>query len=131
MSYTLGQAAKATGLTKPTISKAIANGKISAIKQDNGSYSIEPAELHRVFPPVSVDSKETGSALPLETLPAVNADNGLHLLVETLREQLADLRQDRDHWREMAERSTRLLAAPAKPRRSWWPFGGSNDGGGN
>ncbi len=130
MPYTLGQAAKATGLTKPTISKAIANGRISAVKQDNGSYSIDPAELHRVFPPLSLASKETPASLPLETPSSVNADNGLRALVETLQEQLADLREDRNHWREMAERTTRLLEAPAsdaKPRRSWWPFGKAND----
>jgi hypothetical protein len=27
--------------------------KISAIKNEDGSYSIDPAELHRVYPPVS------------------------------------------------------------------------------
>jgi excisionase family DNA binding protein len=59
MPYTLGQAAKATGLSKPTLSEAIKKGKISAVKNENGSFSIDPAELHRVYPPVaSPASKE-------------------------------------------------------------------------
>ena len=53
MSYTLGEAARAVGKSKGTISKAIKSGKISAVKQENGSFRIEAAELHRVYPPVS------------------------------------------------------------------------------
>jgi excisionase family DNA binding protein len=34
--YTLGQAAKATGLSKPTISEAIKKGRISARKNESG-----------------------------------------------------------------------------------------------
>ena len=52
MSYTIGQAAKATGKSKPTISRAIKSNTISATKNDDGSFTIDPAELHRVFPPV-------------------------------------------------------------------------------
>ena len=51
--YTLGQAAKATGKTKTTISNAIKGGRISAQKNDSGHYQIEVSELHRVFDPVS------------------------------------------------------------------------------
>lgn len=51
MAYTLGQAAKATGLSKPTLSDAIKKGRISASKDDFGRYQIDPAELHRVYPP--------------------------------------------------------------------------------
>jgi predicted site-specific integrase-resolvase len=45
MSYTLGTAAKAVGKSKATISKAIKSGRISATKHDNGSYTIDAAEL--------------------------------------------------------------------------------------
>src|SRR5215472_12734694 len=50
MSYTLGQAARATGKTKPTIARAIKLGRLSASRADDGSYLIDPAELHRVYP---------------------------------------------------------------------------------
>lgn len=50
MRYTLGTAAKATGKSKTTLQRAIVSGYISAIKLENGGYSIDPAELHRVFP---------------------------------------------------------------------------------
>ena len=50
MVYTLGEAAKATGKSKATISKAIKNGRISAIKDEVGTFQIDPSELHRVYP---------------------------------------------------------------------------------
>jgi hypothetical protein len=53
MAYTLGEAAKATGISKASISRAINSGRISAIKNEGGSFSIEPVELHRVYPPKS------------------------------------------------------------------------------
>ncbi|WP_071797496.1 hypothetical protein [Natronohydrobacter thiooxidans] len=53
MKYTLSEAAAATGKNKATIQRAIKSGKISAPKGDNGSYEIDPSELHRVFQPVA------------------------------------------------------------------------------
>src|SRR5271154_5109910 len=60
MAYTLVEAAKATGISKAGLSRAIKRGAISAEKQENGSYKIDPAELHRVYPAVTdVHPKET------------------------------------------------------------------------
>lgn len=50
MSYTLGQAAQATGKSKMTIQRVIKKGVISASKTDSGEWKIDPAELHRIFP---------------------------------------------------------------------------------
>ena len=47
--FTLGTAARHVGKSKPTISKAIKDGKLSATKI-NGVYQIDPSELSRVFP---------------------------------------------------------------------------------
>jgi hypothetical protein len=60
MVYTLGEAAKATGKSKATISKAIKSGRISAKKGDTGAFAIDPSELHRVYPlTVEDEQKET------------------------------------------------------------------------
>jgi hypothetical protein len=53
MAYSLKQAGEATGRTKPTILRAIQTGKISAKKNEMGEWEIEPAEFHRVYPPVA------------------------------------------------------------------------------
>jgi excisionase family DNA binding protein len=65
MTYTLGMAARATGLSKSTIHRAIKNGRISATRTDAWSFAIDPAELHRVFPPAQDEiSSGNGSVTP-------------------------------------------------------------------
>ena len=87
MPYTLGQAAKATGRSKPTIQRAIKNGSISASKAIDGSYEIDPAELHRVFPPAN----DTGNAEQhLKQSDTPSDTNALQREVGVLRERLAD-----------------------------------------
>ena len=54
MKHSLTSAATATGISKSTIYRAIKSGKMSAIFED-GVYKIDPAELHRVFSPVSME----------------------------------------------------------------------------
>jgi hypothetical protein len=50
--YTLKQAAAATGRERTTLLRAIQGGKLSATRDEaTGSWLIEPAELHRVYPP--------------------------------------------------------------------------------
>jgi hypothetical protein len=48
--FTLNEAAKETGRSKGTISKALNNGKLSYISKTKSGYQIEPEELFRVFP---------------------------------------------------------------------------------
>lgn len=50
--YSLSGAAEATGLTRQGILAAIRRGTISAHKNALGQWAIDPAELHRVYPPV-------------------------------------------------------------------------------
>ena len=57
MKYTLGTAAKATGKSRTAILRAIKTGKISALKDENGHYQIDPAELFRVYIAVTDNSK--------------------------------------------------------------------------
>ena len=80
MSYTLGDAAKAVGKSKTTLHRAIKSGKISAIKSEDGSYSIDPSELHRVFPPVT-------AVIPTDTFLRNDTERQSNTL-ETLRIQL-------------------------------------------
>src|SRR3954454_19053233 len=72
--YTLGTAAKATGMAKSTIHRAIKRGIISARPtMDGRGYEIDPAELHRVYPPVAPN----GSAEPAterHATPSLNTE---------------------------------------------------------
>ncbi len=105
--YTIGQAAKATGKSKSTISAYIKKGAISAQKNANGSYSIDPTELQRVFPP---GVSENGSSEPKTNYAEVK--NGyLHDEIECLHEQLTCKDSVIDDLR-------RRLAEPEEQRKS-------------
>ena len=123
MRYTLGTAAIATGKSKTTIQRAIAKGLISAEKVVGGGYSIDPAELHRVFPMANIDTVSCDPKLdttrPRDETPELRAKiDGLEAMLAREREALQEVRADRDAWKQQA---TALLAAPQK-RRRWWPF---------
>ena len=67
---TLGQAAKMTGKSKPTISKAVKDGRISGKKGKDGVFQIEVSELLRVYPAKSEEktnplvlTKDMGNAV--------------------------------------------------------------------
>ena len=75
MKYSLSDAAEATGKNKTTIQRAIKSGKISARKGASGAYEIDPAELHRIFPPATTQPdaqhhKSNGTQQPLVALEA-------------------------------------------------------------
>ena len=127
MAYTLGEAAKATGISKASISRAINSGRISAVKNESGAFSIEPVELHRVYPP---KSSATDSGTPSETVRNTEGNVGntsdfnvlqarLDAALEQLRDRdgtIGDLRQRLDRSdeerREAQARVIGLLAGP-------------------
>ena len=121
--YTLGTAATAAGLSKSTIHRAIKAGRISATKNDTGDWSIDPAELHRVFPPVTDEPVplERDATPKLEAMVAkLEAEiTALKGVSDLLRSQLVDVRTDRDAWREQAARLA-LPAPEVEPRLPWW-----------
>ena len=47
---TLGQAAKLAGLSRSTLSQAIKDGRLPALREDDWVYRIDPRDLSRVFP---------------------------------------------------------------------------------
>ena len=144
-SMTLSQAAKVSGKSKSTLSRAIKMGRLSATRLEDGNFSIDPAELFRAYPatpsnPYDERHIEQGATpIPAELQNRISM---LELLLEKERETVArereisarereisaDLKEDRDRWRQQA---TSLLAdlrpqlaepAPPARRRAWWPF---------
>jgi hypothetical protein len=123
---TLTDAANAAGVAKSTIWRAIKAGRISATRTVIGSYQVDAAELFRVFPPtqqndptkqVATGIEPAGTAVQEAQIAALKDISGL------LRDQLEDLRKDRDAWRGQAESNQRLLI-DARKRRSLFSWGG-------
>ena len=123
MTYTLGQAAKATGKSKPTISRAIKKGTISAVKDRMGQYSIDPAELHAVYPPLPSASNDTGKYVTSVTTSHIKVlQREIELLREILEkeEQATAKAEDREtHWRKLAENSMAQLEDGRKRQGLW------------
>ena len=140
MSYTLGEAAKAVGFSKPTLSRAIKNGKLSASRLDDGSYSIDAAELERWK---DANGHRNGDvkriATPAETPETPSETSALQAEVEKLRAQVQSDQRERgfleqriEDLKERADRAERkedqlhaLLVdlrpqAVAEPRKGFW-----------
>lgn len=112
--FSLTQAAKEVGKSKPTISKAIKTGRLSAKKVGNG-YQIEAAELFRVYP------KETVNPTIKET-PEDNRVALLELEARMLREQLEREKETTDDLRGRLDRAERLIEdhRPPPGRKWFW-----------
>ena len=132
--HTLGTAARATGMAKSTIHRAIKKGVISARPtMDGRGYEIDPAELHRVYPPVAPNGSAEPAAERHATPPSnteleiklarAEADlNALKQVLEIERRRSEELRVERDRWAGIAESSQRQITHLAEQRRSWWPW---------
>lgn len=143
MQYSANQAAEATGKNVATITRAIKSGKLSATKDTSGAWQIDGAELSRVYPlraqtlqlptmqrdvPFPQGDNFTEANALREELAALRERDKLKdTILENYAAQVADLKEDRDKWRQQA---TNLLAnqevelavpAPVK-RRRWWQF---------
>ena len=132
MSYTLGQAARAVGMSKTSILRSIRAGRISAGRDEFGQWAIEPCELHRVYPPLTDD---TGTGNGTEERGVTGGGTAFaeacvrgelaEARLSDFRSMLDDIREQRDRWQQQAERlATRAITdqreepAPAQPH-SW------------
>lgn len=130
--YSLRTAAEAVGVGKPAILKAIQKGRISAQKNETGQWQIDPAELHRVYPPVPGTTSGTGSGEREETPEKDNGNSILQREIDLLKEErvrerqqfeatIDDLRRRLDEEASERRKLTALLT-DQRPRRSWWRF---------
>lgn len=126
---TLGAAAKQLGISKPTLSKAISKGQLSAARRDDGSFAIDPSELvrwwdnvkHRFQPHTVVElqpathssGEETASTDVVADWQHEHHGNGgnevatrlaaLEAEVRGMRELLAEVKASRDTAQETAD----------------------------
>jgi len=112
--FNLVEAADAVGMSKNGILKAIKRGAISASRTNAGGWSIDPAELHRVYPPKAT---EVTPANPVDTV--LTEVRGRLAAAE---QTIDDLRRRLDReGEERRQAQTQLMALLADQRRpSWW-----------
>ena len=100
---TLGQASKLCGKSKPTISKAVSDGKLSGQKV-NGVFQIEKAELERVYGKTSVKAERARTNLKSNGGSTVLALENKHL-----EERVADLQARLDKAEEREDSANTRL----------------------
>jgi hypothetical protein len=97
--------------------RAIKAGKVSATRNEHGEWQIDPAEMHRVYPPATSNGAE--QRREQRHAPAQTRDRTDDLVAE-LRARYEDMRTERDRARTDAdtcrvafERSEAQRALPA------------------
>ena len=102
----LSRAAKLTGKSKSTINRATKTGKLSAPRHEDGTYSIDRAELTRAFDVGPSEGTKRLDAEP-DGIRLLKSIAALEAMLSREREISEGLEEDRDRWRPQA---TALLA---------------------
>ena len=101
--FSISAAARATGVDRTTIYRAIKSGRLSTTTTATGERSIDLAELLRVFGPLPQMPQDATVALPHSTTPEHTTDA---TLIKVLQEQL---QQANEREQQAREREARLL----------------------
>lgn len=112
MGLTAKEAAEQVGMTRQGIMKAIHQGKISAQKDLNGQWQIEPVELFRVYEPVSCTQLNETSCTEDTPQDATALERENELLWKMLvdkDEVIQDLRQRLDAEADERRKLTFIL----------------------
>ena len=105
-------AARFKNVSRRTIMRAIETLDLKAVRDNRNHWKIDPQDLDRWANTQLAPSEHAHPILPTSDLEAKLAVAEAQR--DAAREQLAGVQEDRDRWREMAEK----LAD--KPRRRWW-----------
>ena len=131
MAYTLATAAEAAKVTKPTVFRWIKAGRITATRAEDGTYRIEPVELHRYVDSIAKDTPAKVTAQHADAAADVVPDTAeavalryevdkLKALLDAQQQRADELRHDRDRWAEQAQRLALPSPETLRNDRRWW-----------
>ena len=107
----ISAAARAAGVNRSTLQRAIKTGRLSATIDAAGERGIDLAELLRVFGPLRQMPQEDPAASPQPAAPIAAVDAaGVELLKEQLRQAQEREQQARERERQFQDRENQLLA---------------------
>lgn len=134
VNLSLREAVKQFDVSRPTLLKSLKIGKISAVKDDQGNWKIDPAELARIYVarntlPAGNEPSDQGK-FPTFSHPffaeaeARIAELEAELEQERIRREAAEAIAEERRWH--IEDLRRLLPSPEQPkallRAAWWPW---------
>ena len=107
------QAEKVAGVSRATLARYVADGRLSVRKDGNGYNVYDAAELHRVFPDSfdlkRLETDETGETRASAGLVSPPETGERHTRFAVLEVEKRHLEADRERLREEAERLRREL----------------------
>jgi hypothetical protein len=140
-SLTPAEAGKLVGRSKGAIIKAIHDGRLSAEREVNGSFTIQPVELFRVYPVVNGNGHHEVNNNGAEVNDSQHLDDevntqALQVEIDQLRGRLADkeevirakdqvIAMQASTIEVLTQENTRLTAVitqlqPQKAKVGWW-----------
>jgi hypothetical protein len=137
---TQAQAARAAGVTRTSIWRAVRRGRLSAERMNDGSVRIDASELLRVYPQADLarvangSDNRTGARSRDERTVAGDAAHGE---LDALRAFIDELKRDKERLQRELEAAAdervrlltmleeerhevKLLTAARTPKKSWW-----------
>jgi excisionase family DNA binding protein len=120
------EAATAVGMSKNGIIRAIHSGRLSATRSEGGQFEIDPAELFRVYDPVSTTDhlswEVAGNETPAQSDDGVNQVAMLERIIRSHEETIADLRGQLAATTALATQLSAVIAQvqPPKAKPGWW-----------
>lgn len=113
------QAAQLKNVSRRTIMRAIESHELQAFRDNRNHWKIDPQALDKW---ADAQWAPTGHAhYEMPTLPTPDLAVSLARIEaerDALREQLEQIKEDRDHWRELAKRQQEILEGE-RTRRLW------------
>lgn len=104
----ISAAARAAGVSRTTIQKAIKNGRLSATTSATGERVIDLSELLRVYGPLQPTQQGVAPATEQHTAGGVQGKVAPHdALIEVLQEQLRDARERERQTHEREQQAIR------------------------
>ena len=104
------QAAQLKGVSRRTIMRAIESHELQAFRDNRNHWKIDPQALNKWADAQWAPSDHAHPDAP--TLPTPDLAISLARAEaerDSLREQLEQVKEDRDHWRRLAERQQGIL----------------------
>ena len=118
MIMSISEAARAAGINRRTLQRAIQTGRLSATVDAAGGRGVDLAELIHTFGPLKEAPQETprgpDAVMSHETAPHHVSETAL---VEVLREQLQQAQQEKDRLMSLLETAQQVLQAEQQARR--------------
>ena len=130
MTFTGKECATKSGLSPLTIQKHISSGKLSAKRNQDGNYVVDPAEFYRAYPAANIDEKKEKMTANVRDQDIKDRDKEIKHLnekisllnkqIDLLAHQLEQSQARENKLLAMADSTTKLLTHEKETKKRKW-----------